>query len=62
MALVVAAVTVWAQDEPAMKGPGDLVLPQDPPKSVPRVLDRATTDSTSMKAIAGSSTSRNSKH
>jgi lipoprotein-anchoring transpeptidase ErfK/SrfK len=53
MALVVAAATVWAQDEPAMKGPGDLVLLQDPPKSVPRVLDRATTENTSIVVSLG---------
>jgi lipoprotein-anchoring transpeptidase ErfK/SrfK len=53
MALVAAAATVWAQDEPAMKGPGELILPQDPPKSVPRVLDRATTESTSIVVSLG---------
>jgi lipoprotein-anchoring transpeptidase ErfK/SrfK len=53
MMLLAAATTVWAQDEPAMKGPGELILPQDPPKSVPRVLDRATTESTSIVVSLG---------
>jgi len=45
VALLVAA-PAGAQEEPQTKGLAELVQPQDPPRSVPRVLDRATTENT----------------
>ena len=44
--MLLAAATVGAQEESQTKGPAELVQSQDPPRSVPRVLDRATTENT----------------
>lgn len=52
-ALVLSVTALPAQEAVAMKGPAELVLPQDPPKSVPRVLDRATTENTSIVVSLG---------
>lgn len=43
---LLAAAPAGAQEEPQTKGPAQLVQSQDPPRSVPRVLDRATTENT----------------
>lgn len=51
LAMSVAALP--AQEAVVVKGPAELVLPQDPPKSVPRVLDRATTENTSIVVSLG---------
>ena len=52
-ALVLSVAALPAQEAVAIKGPAELVLPQDPPKSVPRVLDRATTENTSIVVSLG---------
>ena len=52
-ALVLSVAALPAQEAVAMKGPAELVFPQDPPKSVPRVLDRATTENTSIVVSLG---------
>jgi hypothetical protein len=52
-ALVLSVAALPAQETVALKGPAELVLPQDPPKSVPRVLDRATTENTSVVVSLG---------
>ena len=53
MALLVTATAASAQEVPTMKGPAELVFPQDPPKVVPRLLDRATADNTSVVVSLG---------
>ena len=52
---LVSVVVSAAQDapEPALKAPGELVVAQPPPKVVPRVLDRATPDNTSVVVSVG---------
>ena len=52
-ALVLTAAALPAQEAVAVKGPAELILSQDPPKSVPRVLDRATTENTSIVVSLG---------
>ena len=52
--LVVApAAAQEAVSEPSLRGPGELIVAQDPPKVVPRVLDRATPDNTRIVVSLG---------
>jgi len=51
--LVVAPAAAQEASEPALRGPGELIVAQDPPKVVPRVLDRATPDNTRIVVSLG---------
>ena len=51
--LVVAPAVAQEASEPALRGPGELIVAQDPPKVVPRVLDRATPDNTRIVVSLG---------
>jgi len=52
---VLAIASAMAQDafEVELKGPGELIVTQDPPKVVPRVLDRATPENTRIVVSLG---------
>ncbi len=54
-AAVLAIATASAQEvsAPALRGPGELIVTQDPPKVVPRVLDRATPENTRVVVSLG---------
>jgi lipoprotein-anchoring transpeptidase ErfK/SrfK len=51
--LVVAPASAQEAPEPSLRGPGELIVAQDPPKVVPRVLDRATPDNTRIVVSLG---------
>ena len=51
--LLLPLLAVAQQATPAMKRPADLILAQDPPKVVPRVLDKATPDNTRVMVSLG---------
>ena len=51
--LVVAPASAQEAPEPSLRGPGQLIVAQDPPKVVPRVLDRATPDNTRIVVSLG---------
>ena len=51
--LVVAPAVAQEASEPVLQGPGELIVAQDPPKVVPRVLDRATPDNTRIVVSLG---------
>jgi hypothetical protein len=51
--LAIAAASAQEASAPALRGPGELIVAQDPPKTVPRVLDRATPDNTRIVVSLG---------
>jgi hypothetical protein len=55
LALVVAVSAAMAEEapQPVLKAPAELIVAQDPPKVVPRVLDRATPDNTRITVSLG---------
>lgn len=54
-AAVLAVAPAWAEEasEAGIRGPGELIVAQDPPKVVPRVLDRATPENTRIVVSLG---------
>lgn len=55
LAVAVLTLSVTAQEapEPPLKSPSELIAVQDPPKVVPRLLDRATPENTSVVVSLG---------